>query len=62
VPAVICGHIARREMRETGQRGDGMATAGLVLGYMAIVFWGIVIILSILGAAISIAGQGAPPG
>ena len=62
VPAVICGHIAKREMRETGQRGDGMATAGLVLGYMAIVFWGIVIILSILGAAISIAGQGGPVG
>jgi hypothetical protein len=29
---------------------------------MAIVFWGIVIILSILGAAISIAGQGGPVG
>ncbi len=58
VPAVICGHIAKREMRETGQRGDGMATAGLVLGYMAIIFWGIVVVLAILGAAISVAGAG----
>ena len=58
IPAVICGHLAKSEMRQTGQRGDGMATAGLVLGYMAIIFWGIVIVLAILGAAISVAGAG----
>ncbi|MGD0064355.1 MAG: DUF4190 domain-containing protein, partial [Streptosporangiaceae bacterium] len=59
VPAVICGHIAKREMRLTGQRGDGLATAGLVLGYMAIIFWAVIIVLAVLGAAISI-GQGGP--
>jgi Domain of unknown function (DUF1707)/Domain of unknown function (DUF4190) len=58
IPAVICGHLAKGEMRQTGQRGDGMATAGLVLGYMAIIFWGIVVVLAILGAAISVAGGG----
>jgi hypothetical protein len=58
IPAVICGHLAKSEMRQTGQRGDGMATAGLVLGYMAIIFWGIVVVLAILGAAISVAGAG----
>lgn len=61
VPAVICGHVAKREMKLSGQRGDGLATAGLVLGYMAIIFWGIIIVLSILGAAISMSG-GATPG
>jgi Domain of unknown function (DUF1707)/Domain of unknown function (DUF4190) len=61
VPAVICGHVAKREMRLSGQRGEGLATAGLVLGYMAIIFWGIIIVLSILGAAISMSG-GAPGG
>ena len=60
IPAVICGHVAKREMRQTGQRGDGLATAGLVLGYMAIIFWGIIIVLSILGAAISMSGGGVP--
>jgi hypothetical protein len=44
-------------MKLSGQRGDGLATAGLVLGYMAIIFWGIIIVLSILGAAISMSGQ-----
>jgi uncharacterized membrane protein len=63
VPAVICGHIAKREMRLTGQRGDGLATAGLVLGYMAIIFWAVIIVLAVLSAAISIAGPGGgPPG
>jgi len=57
VPAVICGHVAKREMKLSGQRGEGLATAGLVLGYMAIIFWGIIIVLSILGAAISMSGQ-----
>lgn len=63
IPAVICGHIAKREMRLTGQRGDGLATAGLVLGYMAIIFWAVIIVLAVLGAAINVAGQGGgPPG
>lgn len=30
--AVITGLIARRQIRETGERGEGMATAGIVIG------------------------------
>jgi hypothetical protein len=58
IPAIICGHMAKREMRQTGQRGDGLATSGLVLGYMAVIFWGILIVLSIVGAVISATGAG----
>ena len=56
IPAIICGHMAKREMRQTGQRGDGLATSGLVFGYMAVIFWGILIVLSIVGAVISATG------
>jgi uncharacterized protein DUF1707/uncharacterized protein DUF4190 len=56
IPAIICGHMAKREMRQTGQRGDGLATSGLVLGYMAVIFWGILIALSIVGAVIQASG------
>jgi len=37
--AIITGHMAKREIRESvGQLGgDGMATAGLVLGYLQII-------------------------
>ena len=61
IPAIICGHMAKHEMKQTGQRGDGLATSGLVLGYMAVIFWGVLIALSIVGAVISASG-GAPGG
>lgn len=32
--AVIFGHVAKAQIRRTGERGSGMATAGLVLGYL----------------------------
>ena len=64
IPAVVCGHIARRQMKQTAERGDGLATGGLVLGYMAIIFWSVLIAASLVGVAISIAhnGQPLPPG
>jgi Domain of unknown function (DUF4190) len=39
IPAVICGHIARSKIRKSGGAlsGKGIATAGLVLGYIALV-------------------------
>lgn len=36
IPAVILGHLAKGQIRRTGERGDGMATAGLVLGWLGI--------------------------
>ena len=35
VLAVVFGHLARRQIRRAGgwERGDGLAVAGLVLGY-----------------------------
>jgi hypothetical protein len=53
-------------MKLTSQRGDGLATSGLVLGYMAIIFWSVLIAASLVGVAISIAHNGqiyqGPPG
>jgi hypothetical protein len=44
IPAVILGHLARGQIRRTGERGDGMAIAGLVLGYLGIAGWVFVIL------------------
>jgi Domain of unknown function (DUF4190)/Domain of unknown function (DUF1707) len=38
IPAVILGHSARRQIRRTGQPGEGFAVAGLVLGWLGIAF------------------------
>lgn len=32
--AVVFGHMAKKQIRERGEGGDGLATAGLVLGYI----------------------------
>ena len=44
VPALICGHVARAQIRERRQEGSGMATAGIVLGWLAVAFWVLVIL------------------
>ncbi len=38
VVAIICGHMARGEIRRSQgmQEGDGMAIAGLVMGYLVV--------------------------
>jgi hypothetical protein len=49
--AVIFGHVALRQIRRTGQRGRGMAIAGLVLGYIGLAALVTVIIIGISVAA-----------
>jgi hypothetical protein len=36
IPAIICGHLARRQIRRRGEQGAGFAMAGLVLGYLGL--------------------------
>jgi Domain of unknown function (DUF4190)/Domain of unknown function (DUF1707) len=44
IPAVILGHLARQNIKKTGENGDGMAIAGLILGYLGIGIWTLIII------------------
>jgi hypothetical protein len=44
VPAVILGHLARNQIKRTGERGEGMAITALVLGYLGIGIWTLIII------------------
>ena len=41
VPAVVCAHVARRRIKQSGgaTAGAGLAEAGLVLGYCSIGLW-----------------------
>ncbi|MEU9119716.1 DUF1707 and DUF4190 domain-containing protein [Streptomyces sp. NPDC048506] len=54
IPAVILGHKARAEIRRTGERGDGQAIAGLILGWLAIGGWALVFLVWILVAAVNL--------
>lgn len=36
IAGVICGHIARGQIRRMGQGGSGIAMAGIIIGYVNI--------------------------
>jgi hypothetical protein len=36
IPAIVFGHVAHRQIRQTGEAGSGMATAGLIMGYIGV--------------------------
>lgn len=36
---IIFGHIARSQIKARGERGNGMAVAGLWLSYLSVLFW-----------------------
>jgi len=45
IPAVICGHLALSKFQKEPQlQGKGLATAGLIIGYVAIAFWVIYVV------------------
>src|SRR5438552_426604 len=48
VVAILTGHMARRQIRETGEGGDGLALAGLILGYVHLALSVVVVIVVIL--------------
>jgi hypothetical protein len=51
VAGVIMGHAARGQVRRTGQRGDGVAIGGLVVGYIGLAFWALIMVIAIIAAA-----------
>jgi type IV pilus assembly protein PilA len=48
IPAVILGHMSRKSIRESMGRlkGDGMALAGLIMGYISVAFIPVVLIIA----------------
>jgi uncharacterized protein DUF4190 len=34
IVSIVTGHMARRQIRQTGERGDGLALAGLIISYI----------------------------
>jgi len=53
IPAVVLGHSARAEIRRTGEGGDGLALAGLVLGWLSTGAWALFLTLLMVAAVVS---------
>lgn len=51
IPAIICGHLARKQIRQTGEQGAGLALAGLILGYVGTALFIALIALFVVIAA-----------
>ncbi len=58
IPAVVCGHMARHQIRRTGEQGAGMALAGLILGWIGVGFTALVVIAAILLTVAVSSGSG----
>ncbi len=49
IPAIVLGHMARREIRRTGEDGNGVATVGLVLGWAGL---SLMVLVALIGLVI----------
>jgi hypothetical protein len=47
--ALVFGYVAKRQIRERGEAGGGMATAGIVLGWVGV---GILVVFIVFGVAL----------
>src|SRR5262245_52377813 len=51
--AIVLGHMAKKQIRETGEQGEGLATAGLWLGYIITGIYVISCAFFVIGAIIA---------
>jgi len=56
IPAIVCGHVARGQIRRSGEGGGGLALAGLILGYV-----GGAIAIGLAALLVAIAVKGGHP-
>jgi uncharacterized membrane protein len=50
IPAIVLGHMARSQIKRTGEQGDGLALGGLILGWGAVIL-GILAIVAVIAFA-----------
>jgi Domain of unknown function (DUF4190) len=53
IPAIVFGSIALKQIKLRGERGRGLAIAGLVLGILGVLYFTLVIIVIVFGTATS---------
>ncbi len=59
IPAIVLGHMARHQIKRTGEQGAGMALAGLLLGWAAIALAVILAVLAFTVFVVSTSGHAA---
>ena len=54
LPAVICGHMARKQIAQGQGGGAGLAKVGLILGYIGIALTLVAVLLALLVPGLAI--------
>lgn len=57
--AIIFGHLARGQIRHSGEGGGGMALAGLLLGYINLALWLVVALIGFVVLLVALAAHSA---
>jgi hypothetical protein len=60
IPAVILGHNARKQIRRTGQQGDGLAIAGIVLGWLGLALF-VLLMIALVAGSVALTAHGGVP-
>lgn len=62
IAGIIMGHMARKQIRQSGERGDGMAIAALWVGYvgtiLGLLFWVVYVGIMVLVFGVAMVGVG----
>ncbi|MBO0713163.1 MAG: DUF1707 and DUF4190 domain-containing protein [Acidimicrobiales bacterium] len=53
IPAIVLGHTARRQMRRSGESGDALALAGLVLGWLGVAIAALAVLGLLVAGAVA---------
>jgi len=51
IPAIVFGHVARHQIKRTGEQGAGLALAGLILGWVVVILGIVLIVVGLVVAA-----------
>ena len=51
IPAIVFGHMARHQIKRTGEQGAGLALAGLILGWATVIL--AIVLIVVVGLALS---------
>ena len=57
---LVLGVVARRQIRQTGEEGDGLALAGIIIGAIATALFALVIVVWVIAFASLASGDFAP--
>jgi uncharacterized membrane protein len=59
IPAIVLGHMARRQIERTGEDGNGLAVTGLALGYTAVALAAVLAVVAVIAITVTAVHGGA---